>query len=90
VTAAAASGGAYRKQLDIPRRGELVPLLAASLLGGLAGGVSAFEDPSPYVHCVCCHGSRWSDSALRLRQDLADRPRFPDRAPSFDSGAGGD
>lgn len=35
-TAAAASGGAYRKRLDIPRR-VLVPLLAVSLIGGLAG-----------------------------------------------------
>jgi len=31
-TAAAASGGAYRKRLDVPRR-VMIPLLAASLIG---------------------------------------------------------
>ena len=37
-TAAAASGGAYRKRLNVPRR-VLLPLVSASLLGGLAGAV---------------------------------------------------
>jgi hypothetical protein len=37
-TAAAASGGAYRKQLDVPRR-IMIPLLIASLIGGLAGAL---------------------------------------------------
>jgi uncharacterized protein len=44
-TAAAASGGAYRKQLDIPRR-VMVPLLAASLLGGLAGAFLLLKTPA--------------------------------------------
>jgi len=35
-TAAAASGGAYRNRLDVPRR-VMVPLLCASFVGGLAG-----------------------------------------------------
>jgi uncharacterized membrane protein YfcA len=37
-TAAAASGGAYRKRLNVPRR-VLLPLVSASLVGGLAGAV---------------------------------------------------
>lgn len=37
-TGAAASGGAYRKRLDVPRR-VLTPLLAASLAGALVGAL---------------------------------------------------
>ena len=44
-TAAAASGGAYRKQLDIPRR-VMIPLLAASLVGGLAGAFLLLKTPA--------------------------------------------
>jgi len=45
-TAAAASGGAYRSKLDIPRR-LMVPLLAASLVGGLAGAFLLLKTPAP-------------------------------------------
>ena len=44
-TAAAASGGAYRKQLDVPRR-VMIPLLAASLVGGLAGAFLLLKTPA--------------------------------------------
>jgi len=44
-TGAAASGGAYRKRLDIPRR-VLRPLLAASLVGGLAGAFLLLKTPA--------------------------------------------
>jgi uncharacterized membrane protein YfcA len=44
-TAAAASGGAYRKRLDVPRR-VLIPLLAASLTGGLAGAFLLLRTPA--------------------------------------------
>jgi len=44
-TAAAASGGAYRKRLDVPRR-VLIPLLAASLVGGLAGAFLLLRTPA--------------------------------------------
>src|SRR3984885_3709775 len=44
-TAAAASGGAYRKRLDVPRR-VLMPLLAASLVGGLAGAFLLLKTPA--------------------------------------------
>ena len=44
-TAAAASGGAYRKRLDVPRR-VLIPLLAASLIGGLAGAFLLLRTPA--------------------------------------------
>jgi uncharacterized protein len=44
-TAAAASGGAYRKHLDVPRR-VFIPLLAASLLGGLAGAFLLLKTPA--------------------------------------------
>lgn len=44
-TGAAASGGAYRKRLDIPRR-VLIPLLAASLVGGLAGAFLLLHTPA--------------------------------------------
>jgi len=44
-TGAAASGGAYRKRLDVPRR-VLIPLLAASLIGGLAGAVLLLHTPA--------------------------------------------
>lgn len=44
-TAAAASGGAYRKRLDIPRR-VMVPLLVASLVGGLVGAFLLLKTPA--------------------------------------------
>ncbi len=44
-TAAAASGGAYRNKLDIPRR-VMVPLLCASLIGGLAGAFLLLKTPA--------------------------------------------
>jgi uncharacterized membrane protein YfcA len=44
-TAAAASGGAYRKRLDVPRR-VFVPLLIASLAGGLAGAFLLLKTPA--------------------------------------------
>lgn len=44
-TAAAASGGAYRSRLDVPRR-VMIPLLAASLVGGLAGAFLLLKTPA--------------------------------------------
>jgi uncharacterized membrane protein YfcA len=44
-TAMAASGGAYRDRLDVPRR-VLTPLLAASLIGGLAGAFLLLKTPA--------------------------------------------
>ena len=44
-TGAAASGGAYRNRLDVPRR-VIVPLLTASLIGGLAGAVLLLKTPA--------------------------------------------
>ena len=44
-TAAAASGGAYRKRLDVPRR-LMIPLLAASLVGGLVGAFLLLKTPA--------------------------------------------
>jgi uncharacterized membrane protein YfcA len=44
-TAAAASGGAYRKQLVVPRR-VMMPLLAASLVGGLVGAFLLLKTPA--------------------------------------------
>lgn len=44
-TGAAASGGAYRKRLDIPRR-VLIPLLAASVIGGIAGAFLLLKTPA--------------------------------------------
>ncbi len=44
-TAAAASGGAYRKKLDVPRR-VMIPLLIASLLGGLIGAFLLLKTPA--------------------------------------------
>ncbi len=44
-TAAAASGGAYRAQLDVPRR-VMIPLLVASLVGGLAGALLLLKTPA--------------------------------------------
>jgi uncharacterized membrane protein YfcA len=44
-TAAAASGGAYRKRLDVPRR-MMIPLLAASLVGGLVGALLLLKTPA--------------------------------------------
>ena len=44
-TGAAASGGAYRKRLDVPRS-VFVPLLAASLIGGLIGAFLLLKTPA--------------------------------------------
>ena len=44
-TGAAASGGAYRKRLDVPRR-VMIPLLTASLMGGLAGAILLLKTPA--------------------------------------------
>ena len=44
-TGAAASGGAYRKRLDVPRR-VMRPLLAASLVGGIAGALLLLKTPA--------------------------------------------
>ncbi|HET6176499.1 MAG TPA: sulfite exporter TauE/SafE family protein [Candidatus Sulfotelmatobacter sp.] len=44
-TGAAASGGAYRKRLDMPRR-ILAPLLGASLVGGLIGALLLLKTPA--------------------------------------------
>jgi uncharacterized protein len=44
-TAAAASGGAYRKRLDVPRR-VMMPLLTVSLIGGLAGATLLLKTPA--------------------------------------------
>ena len=43
-TGAAASGGAYRNHLDVPWR-VLLPLLLASLIGGIAGAVLLLRTP---------------------------------------------
>jgi uncharacterized protein len=43
-TAAAASGGAYRKRLNVPRR-LMIPLLVASLIGGLVGAMLLLKTP---------------------------------------------
>jgi uncharacterized protein len=44
-TGAAASGGAYRKRLDVPRR-VMIPLLTASLVGGVAGAILLLKTPA--------------------------------------------
>jgi uncharacterized protein len=44
-TGAAASGGAYRKRLDVSRR-VMTPLLAASLMGGLLGAYLLLKTPA--------------------------------------------
>ena len=44
-TGAAASGGAYRNRLDVPRR-VMIPLLTASLIGGLAGAYLLLKTPA--------------------------------------------
>ncbi|HEV2401756.1 MAG TPA: sulfite exporter TauE/SafE family protein [Candidatus Sulfotelmatobacter sp.] len=44
-TGATASGGAYRKRLNVPRR-MLIPLLTASLIGGLAGAYLLLKTPA--------------------------------------------
>lgn len=44
-TGAAASGGAYRKRLDVARR-VMIPLMAASLIGGLAGAYLLLKTPA--------------------------------------------
>ena len=44
-TGAAASGGAYRKRLDIPRR-VMIPLLAASVSGGIVGAFLLLKTPA--------------------------------------------
>jgi hypothetical protein len=42
---ATASGGAYRKRLDVPRR-VLLPLLATGLIGGIAGALLLLKTPA--------------------------------------------
>lgn len=44
-TGAAASGGAYRSRLDVPRR-VMIPLLSASLIGGLVGAFLLLKTPA--------------------------------------------
>jgi uncharacterized membrane protein YfcA len=44
-TAAAASGGAYRSKLDVPRR-VMIPLFSASLIGGLFGAILLLKTPA--------------------------------------------
>jgi uncharacterized protein len=44
-TGAAASGGAYCSRLDVPRR-VMIPLLAASLVGGLIGALLLLKTPA--------------------------------------------
>jgi uncharacterized protein len=44
-TGTAASGGAYRKRLDVPRS-VLIPLLAASLVGGITGAILLLKTPA--------------------------------------------
>jgi uncharacterized protein len=44
-TAAAASGGAYRKHLDVARR-VMAPLIVASLIGGVVGAVLLLKTPA--------------------------------------------
>jgi uncharacterized protein len=51
-TAAAASGSAYRRKLDVPRR-VMIPLLAASLVGGLAGAILLLKTPAQtFMHVL--------------------------------------
>jgi len=44
-TGAAASGGAYRKRLDVARK-VMIPLLTASLIGGLIGAILLLKTPA--------------------------------------------
>ncbi len=44
-SAAAASGGAYRKRLDVARR-VMTPLIGASLIGGVAGAILLLKTPA--------------------------------------------
>ena len=44
-TGATASGGAYRKRLDVPHR-VLIPLLVASVIGGIAGAFLLLKTPA--------------------------------------------
>jgi hypothetical protein len=44
-TGAAASGGAYRNRLEVPRK-VMIPLLSASLVGGLAGALLLLKTPA--------------------------------------------
>jgi uncharacterized membrane protein YfcA len=44
-TGAAASGGAYRKKLDVARR-VMAPLFVASFIGGLAGAILLLKTPA--------------------------------------------
>jgi uncharacterized membrane protein YfcA len=68
-TAAAASGGAYRKELDVPRR-VMIPLLAASLVGGLAGALlSAAEDAGTDVSTSASLADTGRNAPVRVRQE---------------------
>ncbi len=44
-TAAAASGGAYRSRLNMPRR-VMIPLLTASMIGGVFGAILLLKTPA--------------------------------------------
>ncbi len=44
-TGAVASGGVYRSRLDVPRR-VMIPLLTASLVGGLTGAILLLNTPA--------------------------------------------
>ncbi len=44
-TAAAASGGAYRSRLNVPRR-VMIPLILASLVGGVFGAILLLRTPA--------------------------------------------
>ena len=80
---AAASGGAYRKRLDVPRR-VMIPLLAASLIGGLVGALSAAEDSRAYLHARSALAHSGRDFAVCLRQETGRRTKVGDRARGFE------
>ena len=67
-TAAAASGGAYRKHLDVPRR-VMIPLLAVSFIGGLAGAFLLLKTPAHTFMRVLPWLTLGATLAIRLRQE---------------------
>ena len=52
----------------------LIPLLAASLMGGLAGAFPAFADTSPYLHARAAVVDTGSNVIVRLWQETRRRP----------------